>query len=180
VARARLSAGLPLRFKGSFHPVLVRDSLSGGPSPYLVHVSATHMAEVEVDTLQGTVRVLRVVAAHDVGRAIFAQGLKGQIEGAVSLGMGFALKEEFHPGVTTGFKQYRIPTARETPEVVPLMVEMMDPSASLGAKGVAECATVAVAPAIANAIANATGIRIHHLPATPSRLAALIGGARCS
>ncbi|MBI1988243.1 MAG: molybdopterin-dependent oxidoreductase [Betaproteobacteria bacterium] len=177
VARARQSTGLPLRFKGNFHPIPLRDSLSGGPSPYLVHVSATHMAEVEVDMEKGAVRVLRVVAAHDVGRVIYAQGLKGQIEGAVSMGMGFALREEFHPGETTGFKQYRLPTARETPEVISLMVEMVDPSASLGAKGAAECATVAVAPAIANAIADATGTRIHHLPATPPRLLALIGGA---
>ena len=177
VAGARQSAGLPLRFMGNFHPIPLRDSLSGGPSPYLVHVSATHMAEVEVDMEQGAVRVLRVVAAHDVGRVIYAQGLKGQIEGAVSMGMGFALKEEFHPGETTGFKQYRLPTARETPEVISLMVELVDPSASLGAKGAAECATVAVAPAIANAIADATGTRIHHLPATPPRLLALIGGA---
>lgn len=176
VARARQAAELPLRFKGNFYPVQMRDSLSGGPSPYLVHVSATHMAEVEVDTLKGAVRVLRVVAAHDVGRSIYPQGLKGQIEGAVSMGLGFALKEEFHPGETTGFEQYRIPTTRESPEVISLMVEMVDPSASLGAKGVAECATVAVAPAIVNAIANATGARIHHLPATPPRLAALIGG----
>ena len=177
VAIARQSAGLPLRFKGNFHPIPIRDSLSGGPSPYLVHVSATHMAEVEVDMEKGAVRVLRVVAAHDVGRVIFAQGLKGQIEGAVSMGLGFALREEFLPGETTGFKQYRLPTARETPEVISLMVEMVDPSASLGAKGAAECATVAVAPAIANAIADATGTRIHHLPATPPRLLALIGGA---
>ena len=177
VARARQSAGFPLRFKGNFHPIQVRDSLSGGPSPYLVHVSATHMAEVEVDMEHGAVRVLRVVAAHDVGRVIYPQGLKGQVEGAVSMGLGFALKEEFHPGETKGFKQYRIPTTRDTPEVVPLMVEMFDPSASLGAKGAAECATVAVAPAIANAIADATGTRIHHLPATPPRLLALIGGA---
>ena len=177
VARARRSAGLALRFTGNFHPIPVRDSLSGGPSPYLVHVSATHVAEVAVDMEQGAVRVLRVVAAHDVGRVIYPQGLKGQIEGAVSMGIGFALKEEFHPGETTGFKQYRIPTTRETPEVIPLMVEMVDPSASLGAKGVAECATVAVAPAIANAIADATGTRIHHLPATPPRLLALIGSA---
>ena len=174
VAKARLSAGVSLRFKGAFHPIPMRDSLSGSPSPYLVHVSATHMAEVEVDMEEGAVRVLRVVAAHDVGRVIYAQGLKGQIEGAVSMGMGFALKEEFHPGETMGFKQYRIPTTRETPEIVPLMVEMVDPSASLGAKGVAECATVAVAPAIVNAIADATGTRIHHLPATPPRLLALI------
>jgi len=177
VAIARQSAGLPLRFKGNFHPIPIRDSLSGGPSPYLVHVSATHMAEVEVDMEKGAVRVLRVVAAHDVGRVIFAQGLKGQIEGAVSMGLGFALREEFLPGETTGFKQYRLPTARETPEVISLMVEMVDPSASLGAKGAAECATVAVAPAIANAIADATGTRIHHLPATPPRLLGLIGGA---
>ena len=93
------------------------------------------------------------------------------------MGMGFALKEEFLPGETTGFKQYRIPTSRETPEIVPLMVEMVDPSAGLGAKGAAECATVAVAPAIANAIADATGARIHHLPATPHRLLTLIGCA---
>ena len=78
------------------------------------------------------------------------------------------------PGETTGFEQYRIPNARETPEIVPLMVEMVDPSAGLGAKGAAECATVAVAPAIANAIADATGVRIHDLPATPPRLLALM------
>jgi CO/xanthine dehydrogenase Mo-binding subunit/aerobic-type carbon monoxide dehydrogenase small subunit (CoxS/CutS family) len=174
VARARQSTGLSMRFTGIFHPVPMHDLLSDSPSPYLVHVSATHVAEVEVDTRRGTVRVLRVVAAHDVGRVIYPQGLKGQIEGAVSMGMGFALKEEFIPGETTGFEQYRIPTARETPEIVPLMVEMIDPSAGLGAKGAAECATVAVAPAITNAIADATGIRIHHLPATPHRLLVLM------
>jgi CO/xanthine dehydrogenase Mo-binding subunit len=177
VAQARLAAGNPLRFEGTFHPVPLHDSLSGQPSPYLVHVSATHVAEVDVDMERGDVRVLRVVAAHDVGRVIYPQGLKGQIEGAVSMGIGFALREEFHPGKTTGFKQYRIPTTWETPEVVQVMVEMLDPSASLGAKGAAECATVAVAPAIANAIADATGARIHHLPATPPRILALIGTA---
>lgn len=174
VARARLAAGVPLRFKGEFHPARMRDSLSGEPSPYLVHVSATHVAEVEVDTRRGTVRVLRVVAAHDVGRVVFPEGLKGQIEGAVSMGIGYALKEEFFPGRTTGFEQYRIPTARETPEIVTLFVEKVDPSASLGAKGAAECATVAVAPAIINAIGDATGRRIHHLPAKPDRVLALM------
>lgn len=176
VAQARLAAGLPLRFEGNFRSTPTRDPLSGDASSYLVHVTATHMAEVEVDLKEGAVRILRVVAAHDVGRVIYPQGLKGQIEGAVSMGMGFALKEAFVPGETTGFKQYRIPTARETPEIIPLMVEMVDPSAGLGAKGAAECATVAVAPAIINAIADATGARIHHLPATPDRLRVLIAG----
>jgi CO/xanthine dehydrogenase Mo-binding subunit len=178
VARARDSVGLALRFDGEFYPPpAAQDVRTGVPSPYAVYVSATHMAEVEVDLERGAVRVLRVVAAHDVGRAVFPQGVKGQIEGAVAMGIGFALKEEFLPGETVGFKEYRIPTAREMPEVVTLLVELGDPSAGLGAKGVAECATVAVAPAIANGIADATGARVRRLPATPERLKALLAAA---
>ncbi|MEE8362646.1 MAG: molybdopterin cofactor-binding domain-containing protein [Dehalococcoidia bacterium] len=178
VARARDSVGLALRFDGEFYPPpAAQDVRTGVPSPYAVYVSATHMAEVEVDLERGAVRVLRVVAAHDVGRAVFPQGVKGQIEGAVAMGIGFALKEEFLPGETVGFKEYRIPTAREMPEVVTLLVELGDPSAGLGAKGVAECATVAVAPAIANGIADATGARARRLPATPERLKALLAAA---
>ncbi len=128
---------------------------------------------MEVNPDRGEVRVIRLVAAHDVGRAVFPQGLKGQIEGSVAMGVGYALKEEFIPGETTGMKQYRILTARDVPEVVILLVENVDPSAGLGAKGAAECALVPVAPAVANAVANATGVRIHHLPATPPRLKAL-------
>lgn len=175
VYRARLSASLPLRFEGVFDTAsLVQDSPTGEPSPFPVYASATHMAEVEVDVERGSVRVLRVVAAHDVGRAIFPMGLKGQIEGSVAMGIGFALKEEFIPNETVGFKQYRIPVARETPEIITLLVEGVDPSAGLGAKGVAECALVAVAPAVTNAIADATGVRIQRLPATPARLLALL------
>ncbi len=81
VAQARSLAGLPLHFEGSFDPTpLIRDS-QDGLSPYPVYVSATHVAEVEVDQEEGEVRVLRIVAAHDVGRAVFPLGLKGQIEG---------------------------------------------------------------------------------------------------
>ena len=90
------------------------------------------------------------------------------------MGLGMALKEEYRPGETIGFKQYHIPTARELPEVVIKLVELVDPSAGLGAKGAAECALVPVAPAIANAIADATGARIHDLPASPQRLRALL------
>lgn len=163
-----------MRFEGRFNAQPVRDALSGSVNPYLVHVTATHVAEVDVDTVTGDVRVLRVVAAHDVGRVVYPLGLKGQIEGAVSMGLGFALKEEFVPGETESFQQYRIPNAREAPEVVSLMIEMGDPSASLGAKGAAECATVAVAPAITNAIADAVGVRVRRLPATPQRLLAML------
>ncbi len=110
----------------------------------------------------------------DVGRTIHPGGLKGQIEGAVAMGLGLALKEEYLPGQTIGFKQYHIPTARDTPEVIMVVVENEDPSASLGAKGVAECATVAVAPAIANAIADAIGVPVRDLPATPARIKDLL------
>ncbi|MDP6453902.1 MAG: molybdopterin-dependent oxidoreductase [SAR202 cluster bacterium] len=178
VAQARQSARLPLRFDGEFLPTHVtQEPPPGSTDLFPVYVSATHMAEVEVDMERGDVRVIRMVAAHDVGRAVFPQGLKGQIEGSVSMGLGQAIKEEYLPGETTGFKQYRIPTAREMPEVVALLVENTDPSASLGAKGAAECALVPVAPAIANAIANATGVRVQDLPITPARLLAALSEA---
>jgi aldehyde oxidoreductase len=175
VAQARMVEKFPLQVDGDFDASgLIYPSRNGELSPFPVYVSATHLAEVEVDVERGAVRVIRIVAAHDVGRAVFPLGLKGQIEGAVSMGLGQALKEEFKVGETTGFKQYRLPTIREMPEVVTLLVETGDPSASLGAKGAAECALVPIAPAIANAIADATGVRVHHLPATPSRLLELM------
>ena len=178
VAQARASARLPLRFDGDFIPTHVTQEPSPGSQDlFPVYVSATHMAEVEVDMERGAVRVIRMVAAHDVGQAVFPQGLKGQIEGSVAMGLGQAIREEYLPGETTGFKQYRIPTAREIPEVVALLVENADPSASLGAKGAAECALVPVAPAIANAIADATGVRVQALPITPARLLAALNKA---
>ena len=177
IAIVRESAGLPLRFDSEFYPdVGGDDPRTGAPSPYAVYVTATHLAEVEVDTERGGVRVIRVVAAHDVGRAIFPQGMKGQIEGAVSMGIGLALKEEYTPGETVDFKGYKILSAREMPEVETLLIEPGDPSSPLKAKGVAECATVAVAPAIINAIADATGVRVRQLPANPERITSLLAG----
>ncbi len=128
VAGARRSAGLPLRDDGFFDASsLIPESQTGEHSPFPVYVSATHLAEVEVNPERGEVRVIRIVAAHDVGRAVFPQGLKGQIEGSVAMGVGYALTEEFLPGETTGMKQYRILTARDVPEVVILLVEDVDP-----------------------------------------------------
>ncbi len=177
VAEARTSAGLPMRFDAAFEPVAEpQDPTSGDLDPFPVYVTATQLAEVEVDREQGAVRVVRVVAAHDVGKAVFPQGLKGQIEGAVSMGIGQALTEDYRPGELVGFKEYRIPSSRDAPEVVIILIENGDPSAGLGAKGAAECALVPVAPAIINAIADATGVRVQDLPATPARLLALMSG----
>jgi aldehyde oxidoreductase len=168
VARARREAQHANRFEGYFDAAVPSyDVGSGLGEPYAMYVSGTQMAEVEVDTRTGAVRVLRVVAAHDVGRPVFEAGVVGQIEGGIAMGVGFALKEEFVPGETRGFKQYQIPRTRDMPEIVTILVRGAGDPPELQAKGVAECSNMVVAPAITNAIAHATGERILQLPARP-------------
>jgi selenium-dependent xanthine dehydrogenase len=135
---------------------------------------ATQAAEVEVDITSGHVKVLRVIAAHDVGSTVSPLGVEGQLEGGVVMGLGFALMEDFtmQEGVPqkTTLTRYRIPTARHMPELVPIMVE--DPTADgpYGAKGVGEITSIPTAPAIANAIHDAVGVRVVSLPATPEKV----------
>jgi len=130
---------------------------------------ATQAALVEVDTITGQVEVLKVVAAHDVGRAINPLAIIGQIEGGVVMGLGFALQEklELEQGITRNadLRRYRVPRISQTPEVIPIIVE--DPAAEgpYGAKGVGEITSIPTAPAITNAIYAATGVRITSLPA---------------
>ena len=166
VARARVEAKLATTFDGFFDAeVPAFDAKSGLGEPYAMYVTGTQMAEVEVDTASGAIRVLRVVAAHDVGRPAFAEGVIGQVEGGIAMGVGFALKEAFVPGETVGFKQYQIPRTRDMPEIVTILVGDPDEPSELRYKGVGECSNMVVAPAIANAIAQATGHRIVDLPA---------------
>ena len=165
IARAREAAGLPNTYEGTFDPSpCPGDARTGVAEPYQVYGSATQVAEVEVDTRTGQVQVLRVVAAHDVGKPVYPRGVIGQLEGAVVMGIGFALTEEFVPGETTGFKQYRIPRFRDAPEIISLLVQGADAAEDPQPKGMAECANVALAPAIVNAIAHATGARVCELP----------------
>ncbi len=171
IARARAGAKLVNMFEGYFDADVPPYKLSTElGEPYAMYVTGTQMAEVEVDTATGVVRVLRVVAAHDVGRPAFLEGVVGQIEGGIAMGVGFALTEEFVPGETGGFKQYRIPRTRDVPEMVTILVGGdMDAGAppELQLKGVAECSNMVAAPAIANAVAHATGQRVVQLPARP-------------
>lgn len=143
------------------------------------NVSATyafgsHAVEVEVDPETGAVDVLRVAAAHDVGRALNPMGLEAQIEGGVAMAVGYATTEEVQ--VRDGAIQnaslldYRIPTVRDVPVVEPIIVETVDPEGPFGAKGMGECSTVPTAPAIANAVYDATGVRIKDLPITPEKV----------
>ena len=171
IARARADAKLSNTFDGYFDADVPAYKLSTElGEPYAMYVSGTQMAEVEVDTATGAVRVLRVVAAHDVGRPVFLEGVVGQIEGGIAMGLGFALTEDFVPGETSGFKQYRIPRTRDVPEMVTILVGGPGPARDtdeppeLQLRGVAECSNMVVAPAIANAIAHATGQRVVQLP----------------
>jgi CO/xanthine dehydrogenase Mo-binding subunit len=135
------------------------------------YVWGCHGVEVEVDTDTGEVEIVNYVAAHDVGRAINPLLLKGQIHGAVLMGVGYALSEEmiFQHGrlLNPNFSDYRIPTAMDATPVEVELVETNDPSGPFGAKGVGEPGLVPTAPAIANAIYDAVGVRIHELPMTP-------------
>jgi len=142
----------------------------------------THVAEVEVDLETGVVRVLGISAAHDVGRVINRLGIEGQIEGGIAQGIGYALYEELkvHGGrvLNSTFTDYKLPTTREIPELKLEFIETNDPAGPHGAKGVAEAPLVPVAPAIANAIFNATGVRIRELPMTPERVLASLKEAQ--
>lgn len=163
--------GLPLVWSGYFDPVTTPlDPVDGHGIPYATYAFACQMAQVEVDVLTGEVDVIKIVAAHDVGRAISPINLDGQIAGGVAIGQGFALTEEFEVGSTESLKDYHLVTTTDMPEVVPIIVESAEPSGPFGAKGIGEPALVPTAPAILNAIEMALGSRIYALPASLERV----------
>ncbi len=171
--------GLPLKWQGYFDPETTPlDPATGHGVPYSTFAFATHVAEVKVDTLTGEVTVLKVTAAHDVGRAINPQAVIGQINSGIAMGMGFAVMEEFEPGKTESMKDYHIPTCADMPEVVPIIIEDPEPTGPFGAKGVGEPALIPTAPAILNAIADALGRRIYDLPANLERVMRTAASAR--
>lgn len=141
---------------------------------YPAYAYTTQAAIVEVDTSTGKVKVLKVVAAHDVGRAINPHIIEGQVEGSCSMGIGYALSESFpvlegQPQVKY-YGQLGLPTIEDTPDYLHWLIEDPDPLGPLGAKGVSEVATVPMTPAVINAIHNATGVRIRTLPALPEKI----------
>jgi len=142
---------------------------------YSVYTFAASVVEVEVDIETGRAEVVRVWPAMDVGRAIDPLVIEGQIHGAVSQGIGFALMEDLRlrDGVvlTPGFKDYVVPSALDTPWIdETIIVEEPYMHSAFGAKGVGEPAIISVVPAISNAIYDATGVRMRELPITAERL----------
>jgi len=166
-----LARGMPLAFEGYFDPQTTKlDPDTGQGVPYTTYAFATHLALVEVDEGTGEVFVRKVVAAHDVGRAIHPQNVEGQIHGGVAMGVGFALMEQYIPGQTKSMADYHIPTSLDVPDVVPIIVEEGEPSGPYGAKGVGEPSLIPTAPAIINAIADAIGSRSYALPTKPQHI----------
>jgi CO/xanthine dehydrogenase Mo-binding subunit len=135
---------------------------------------ATQVVEVEVDTQTGIVRLLKVTGAHDVGRVLNRLGIEGQVEGGIVMGQGYALTENLIVENGTvrnpNFRDYKLVTAPEIPDMDVSFIESMDGEGPKGAKGVGEAPAICVAAAVSNAIYNATGVRIYALPFTPENV----------
>jgi CO/xanthine dehydrogenase Mo-binding subunit len=133
-------------------------------------VTGAQVAQIMVDMETGQVEVTRIVAAHDVGRAINPPNAVGQIQGAIVMGVGSALYEEYVPGASTGFTDYILPMISAIPEIEVKLIEVPSFHGPLGAKGLAEGAILPTAPAVINALSRAIGVRIRELPASPPRV----------
>lgn len=159
---------------GTFDPPTTPLDDNGQGVPYATYGFAAQIAVVEVDLDLGVTKVLNVVAAHDVGRAINPQLVEGQIHGGIAQGLGFALMEEYVPGVTENLHDYLIPTVGDMPKMEVLIIEDAEPLGPYGAKGVGEPGLVPTAPAIFGAIRHATGVRVTEAPMLPHRLKAAL------
>jgi aldehyde oxidoreductase len=166
--------GFVLLAEATFDPPTSPLDENGQGSPYAVYGSGAHIAEIEVDTDLGIVRVLKMTCAHDVGRAVNPTLIEGQIEGGVAQGLGMALMEEFFPGRGENLHDYLIPTIGDMPPVTSILIEDESPVGPFGAKGIGEQALIPTAPAILNGIYHATGIRLRRIPAIPDRVRAAL------
>jgi CO/xanthine dehydrogenase Mo-binding subunit/aerobic-type carbon monoxide dehydrogenase small subunit (CoxS/CutS family) len=164
--------------EGFFDPPTSAPDENGQGVPYATYAFAAQIAVVEVDTELGTTKVLRLHAAHDVGRAINPVQVEGQIQGGAVQGLGFALMEEYVPGRTENLHDYLIPTIGDVPAMECILIEDPEPLGPYGAKGVGEPGLIPTAPAILGAIQHATGVRMRHVPVLPHRLLAALNDAR--
>lgn len=175
-ARLAWEGNKPLRGEG--HATLWRPEEQkypfNYPVPHSIFVYATHVIQVLVDTETGQVRVEKVWAAHDVGKAINMLGILGQIHGGVMQGIGTGITEELlmEDGrlLNPSLEGYIVPTSLEMPEVESIILETPEPSGPLGAVGIGETTLSPTAAAIANAVADATGVRVWNMPLTPERV----------
>ena len=155
---------------------------------YMFHSTAgpmscgAHFAKVRVDMETGEVKPLLYVAVHDVGRVVNPMNVSGQLEGGISMGLGYALCEELRLDekgkcLSNSFKTYHILNAEEMPELRVAFLDSEEETGPFGAKSVGECAVVPVAPAVANAVSNAIGVQVRSLPIKPEEVLRLTGKA---
>ena len=167
-------AGLCRRYEGSYRGKADRLDAQSQGIPYDTFSYGCQMAEVEVDTRTGKVKVRRITVAHDVGHALNPQVVEGQLHGGVMMGLGFALKERYVPGKTYDLARYNIPRFRDLPEIHLLPLASSRGKGPYGAAGIGECSLLPTAPAIVNAISNAIGARPRELPVTAASLLDLL------
>ena len=152
-------------------------SRSGMPSEYAYNSFGAHFAEVEVDTLLGKIKVIKMVAVHDIGRVINRQTAESQVVGGITQGLGTALFERRIVDQNTGrlvnpnLRDYKIPTSLDMPEIVALFIDKPDPYINnLGTKGLGEPPRIPSSAVIANAVYNAIGVHLREIPMTPDKV----------
>ena len=158
----------------SFDPPTAPLDPDGQGEPYAVYGYGAHLVELTVDIELGTVELKKIVAAHDVGRAINPQLVEGQVEGGIAQGIGLALMEDYRQGRSENLHDYLIPTIGDVPPIETIIIEEPASAGPYGAKGLGEHVLIPTAPAILNAIRDATGASIEKLPATPDRVLSAI------
>ncbi|MER8711840.1 molybdopterin-dependent oxidoreductase [Mesorhizobium sp. M0923] len=166
--------GFVFRAEESYDPPTQPLDAKGQGKPYAVYGYGAQIAELEVDLRLGTVKLIKITAAHDVGKAINPLLAEGQIEGGIAQGIGMALMEEYIPGRTENLHDYLIPTIGDVPPIETILIEVPDPEGPFGAKGLGEHVLIPTAPAILNAIRHAAGVVVTKIPATPTRIRAAI------
>ncbi|MGO4908257.1 molybdopterin-dependent oxidoreductase [Pseudorhodobacter sp. W20_MBD10_FR17] len=170
--------GYALMAQETYDPPTTSLDENGQGTPYAVYGYGAQMVELDVDPTLGTVKILKITAAHDVGRTINPLLATGQIEGGIAQGLGLALMEEYLPGRTENLHDYLIPTTGDMPQIESILIEVPDPNGPYGAKGLGEHVLIPTAPAILNAIRHATGAEITRLPALPHRILAAMQKAK--
>lgn len=173
---ALVAAGKPTRYEGMQKnpgPAGL-DKNTGQGNAQVSECHNIQMAEVEVNTETGQVRVLKMTVAVDAGTIINPQAFEGQLEGGMDQGVGFALREEYVLGKTNDYVAFKFPTIRDSFDVEMITRQTPRSNGPLGATGVGEMTMVSTAPAVTNAIYHACGARIYSLPATPQKVKAAL------
>jgi aldehyde oxidoreductase len=169
-------AGRPTRYTGT------KKTLQSGPldpktgqgPSFESQVHTIQLAEVEVDTMTGEAKILKITTAVDAGPVINPQNLEGQLEGGMDMGAGYALREEYIVGQTKDWVTFKFPTMKTSFDMEVIVQETPRPHGTLGRTGVGEMTMVPTAPAIINAIKDACGVWVRHLPATPEKIKAAL------